>query len=154
MCVHVFIQDDEYVRYASQTTVPRPLRYSQPDHHHALEHFRNVERENLPTDLFRRGDERIVHNLSLFGSQRNSEHIRTGIQEIAHVSEIEPGPQDTSLSAGGSSSETLKNDSLQIRVRRPDMLVLDVEVLAARPSSPVLRRSIHFSRRKAERRKR
>ena len=111
----------------------------------ALEHFRNVERENFPADLFRCGDECIVYNLFFFGSRRSSEHIRTGIPEIALVSEIEPRPQDTSLSTEGSNSEITKNNSLQIRVRRPAMLALEVEVLVARPSSRVLRRSIHSS---------
>ena len=98
----------------------------------ALEHFRNVERENFPADLFRCGDECIVYNLFFFGSRRSSEHIRTGIPEIALVSEIEPRPQDTSLSTEGSNSEIIKNNSLQIRVRRPAMLALEVEVLVAR----------------------
>ena len=62
-----FTLADEEARNVSRASVPYAPLYGNPTFLSALAHFRNAEHRSLEaTDLFNRGAERVIHNVSLF----------------------------------------------------------------------------------------
>ena len=76
LCFSRFTLAEEEARNVSRASVPYAPLYDHLTFLSALAHFRDAERRSLEaTDLFTRGAERVVHNISLFEDEVRTDTV-------------------------------------------------------------------------------